>query len=165
MDWIKVPRDTKRKQIHDVVVCDSWPFELLGRLLQARKVAFIVNVLNLRPGEEQDRASCQACIHQMNLTYNCNVTAHPFTHNMPGNVFCSLLSSTLFPGFQRMFFIGLKGRSLNVGMLQCSSYKGCIRRNAPRQKLHCLLMFPGNDWQQRIKSTLYISLCCTFTVF
>lgn len=52
MDWIKVPRDTKRKQIHDVVVCDSWPFELLAQLLQARKVAFIVNVLNLRPGEE-----------------------------------------------------------------------------------------------------------------
>lgn len=63
MDWIKVPRDTKRKQIHNVVVCDSWPLELLARLLQAGKVAFIVNVLNLRPGEESDRAAYQACMH------------------------------------------------------------------------------------------------------
>ena len=40
MDWIQVPRDAQRKQIHYVVVCDFWPLELLGRLLQARKVAY-----------------------------------------------------------------------------------------------------------------------------
>ena len=61
------------------------------------------------------------------------------------NVFSSLLSSTLF-------FSGLKGLSLKVNMLQCSSYKGCIRRSAPQPKWCCLLMFPGKDWQQRIKS-------------